>query len=150
MPSLVGIACFLPGQAQDLPAPPRKWVTVHKFMQCNIPQDLDLQQHFCENPSSRTLIVTQFVKEFLAWQGTKRFITVLQNLSLLGVLSQVNPIHWRYVALLACNQDECDNAVRYLQIWREGKHLSLHDEISESGSFSYNESQQDALCQMSK
>jgi hypothetical protein len=43
-----------------------KWVTVYQFMQCNIPEDLDLQQHFCENLRSCKVVVTQSVKEFLA------------------------------------------------------------------------------------
>ena len=43
-----------------------KWVTVYQFMQCNIPEDLDLQKHFCEKLISCKVIVTPFVKEFLA------------------------------------------------------------------------------------
>ena len=42
-----------------------KWVIVYQFMQCNIPEDLDLQKHFCENLRSCKVIVTPFAKNFL-------------------------------------------------------------------------------------
>jgi hypothetical protein len=117
-----------------------KWVTVYQFIQCNIPEDLDLQQHYLEPQilQGNSHPVGQRISCLL---GHYIPVRVLQKLSLLGVLSQVNPIHWRYVALLACNQDKCDNALRYLPMWWEGKHLSLHDEVSESDSYSYNKSQ---------